>query len=61
MCDGIADETTWTITIRDTGRPLEGAGGFAYVFSDESDAIAFVRSRSDAAALDIVAVPVPEI
>ena len=61
MCDGIADETTWTIKHRATGLPLEAAGGFTFVFAEESEALDFLRSRLDAAALEVSAISVPEL
>lgn len=60
MCDGFRDESAWTIKFRATSAPLETAAGFTFIFSDESDAVEFLRSRADAAALEVVALPNPE-
>ncbi len=60
MCDGLRDETTWTLKHRATGRPLVTPSGFAYIFSDESEASEFLATCDDAATLEIVAIPNPE-
>ncbi len=61
MCDGIADETTWTIKHRLTGQTVEGSSGFSYLFTEEGEALAFLQSLPEPASLEVVAIPVPEI
>jgi hypothetical protein len=61
MCDGHRDETQWTLHSRTTGQPLLTSSGHTFVFSEEADAHAFVQERLDAAALEVVPIPSPEL
>jgi hypothetical protein len=61
MCDGYRDETQWTLHSRTTGQPVLTSSGHTFVFSEEADAQAFLQDRPDAAALEIVPIPSPEL
>jgi hypothetical protein len=60
MCDGYRDETHWTLCLRATGQPLLTSSGHTFVFSEETDALAFLAERPDAAAHEVVSIPSPE-
>ncbi|MGH2460437.1 MAG: hypothetical protein ACRDIY_16410 [Chloroflexota bacterium] len=61
MCDGVKEEIVWTIRVRATGQAFVNSDGYSFVFDDEASAAAFLASRGDDDALEIVALVAPRI
>ena len=61
VCDGHRDETMWTLRSRQTGKLIVTTSGHSYLFSDETDAIEFVRDSQDAADFEVLQVTSPAI
>lgn len=61
MCDGVKEEIVWTIRVRATGESFVNPDGYSFVFDDEESASAFLASRGDGSALEIVALVAPRI
>jgi hypothetical protein len=61
VCDGHRDETMWTLRSRQTGKLIVTTSGHSYLFSDETDAVEFVRDSQDAADIEVIQVTSPAI